>query len=366
MLQNKAKRVNLFYLLKTGIGSAIAILIADSFGLSYSPSAGIITLLTIQNTKKDTIAIALKRVIAFVLAVAIAFFIFTTLGYSPLTFGFFVFVFVAVCILLELRDGIAMNAVLTTHFLIEQRFDSKMIMNEAGILFIGMSIGIIVNLIMPNYKERIRREQLQLEEEIKKLLRGMAKLLRDKDACLVQKGNTLELHLDDFHPEVEAEESRNELSQASDPEELDFAHLEHLLDSLLKKAYEDAGNTLLSNTKYLVSYLKMRKLQLKVLMSIRDKMLIIPVILRQSFPIVEFIEHIADSFHELNNAEGLLLECQELYEHYRKEALPGSREEFEYRSILFHILMELEYFLMLKQNFMKELDDKDREAYWLK
>lgn len=360
-MNKRVQRINLFYLLKTGFGSAIAILIAETIGLAYSPSAGIITLLTIQNTKKETITIALKRIAAFCLAVAIAFVIFSTIGYSPVTFGLFVFLFVAFCILLELKDGIAMNAVLTTHFLIEKKFDFDLLMNEVAILFIGMGIGVMVNLIMPKYKERIRREQLLLEQEIKKLLRGMAKLLQDKDACLVQGGNVVEKT-----GEALSHEEAVIIPKQSELVEKDFNRIEHMLDKLLRKAYEDAGNTLLSDTKYLVSYLEMRKLQLNVLKGIRDKMLSIPVLLRQSYPIVTFIEHIADSFHELNNAEGLLKELQGLYEHFRGEALPGSREEFEYRSILFQILKEIEYFLILKQNFMKELDASDIKSYWAK
>lgn len=39
--------------MKSGIGAAIAIIIAEGLGLLYGPSAGIITLLFIQDTKKE-------------------------------------------------------------------------------------------------------------------------------------------------------------------------------------------------------------------------------------------------------------------------------------------------------------------------
>ncbi len=47
-------------MVKIAIGSVISIFLADMMGLSYSTSAGIITLLTIQDTSRETIAISAK------------------------------------------------------------------------------------------------------------------------------------------------------------------------------------------------------------------------------------------------------------------------------------------------------------------
>lgn len=328
-LKKQLKKVNLLFLLKTGIGSAAAILIADSLGFLFSPSAGIITLLTIQNTKKETIVIALRRFEAFILAIVIAYVFFSAFGYSPITFGLFVFVFVAMCILTGLKDGIAMNTVLMTHFLIEKHVGISLILNEFGILVIGMGIGIFLNLLMPSKKKLIRKEQLLLEEEIKETLHRLADALRKKAS-----------------------------------ERTGFAALELRLEELLRRAYEEADNSLLSDTRYLVSYLEMRRLQLDVLRGIADDIEGIPVLLTQTFPIADFIEHIAASFHELNNVEGLLEELINLKEHYRQDQLPKTREEFEYRAMLFQILKELEYFLILKQNFVSNLEKKNMKTYW--
>ena len=57
---------------KIGIGSALAILIAEWMGLSYATSAGIVTLLTLQNTRKDTFHLALRRMTSFVVTMLLA------------------------------------------------------------------------------------------------------------------------------------------------------------------------------------------------------------------------------------------------------------------------------------------------------
>ncbi len=411
---NKLNKVNILFLLKTGIGSAIAIILAQSLGLAYSPSAGIITLLTIQNTKKETIYIALRRFTAFIIAVSITYVMFRIFGYSAFTFGGIIFLFAGVCSLLGLKDGLSMNAVLMTHFLIEKTMDISFILNEVGLLVIGMVIGIMLNLIMPRYRELIRRDQILLEEEIKATLRELSHMLQEKDSCLIQNQNIGKRIMDtdlldyspniftqdnmkdstnnitkdklndrvefiteeiakvklkdklknDFKDKLKDREKTEHLAQDEQASPPNFIKLEHMLDNLLKKAYEDAGNTLQSNTKYLVSYLEMRKLQIEVLKNVAENIKHIPVILRQTYPIAEFLENIAESFHELNNVKGLLKELEELQEHYRREPLPITREEFEYRAILYQILKELEYFLLLKRNFIKELENKNMKSYW--
>src|SRR5690606_27697528 len=141
----KLNKINPLFVLKVGIGSAVAIIVAETLGLMYSPSAGIITLLTVQNTKKETLLVASKRIISFLMAVVISYIMFSAFGYNPCVFGCFVLVFVGLSYLFNLKDGISMNAVLMTHFLIEQRVDWQMFVNEAMILGIGMGIGIILN-----------------------------------------------------------------------------------------------------------------------------------------------------------------------------------------------------------------------------
>ena len=79
-----------------------------------------------------------------------------------------------------------MNAVLMTHFLVEKRFDFPLIRNEVGILMIGMVIGIMLNLIMPKNRARIRKEQMALEDEFRNLLHELKDSLANKDACYVQ------------------------------------------------------------------------------------------------------------------------------------------------------------------------------------
>lgn len=326
-LSKRIKKLNFLLLLKTGFGSAIAIFIANRFNLLYSASAGIITLLTIQNTKKETINIAFKRMLAFLVAIIVAYIVFSRVGYTPIAFGGFIFIFVAICNLFGLQDGISMNAVLTTHFLIEKTMNPTFIMNEVFLLIIGMSIGIILNLIMPKNMKKIKEEQKVVEGQIRSILSCMSSMLKGNKECL----QTIE-----------------------DKENIDLAGLSLSLDNLLLKAYEEAGNTLLVETQYQISYLEMRKLQIVVLKDIFENIVNIHDILSQSIEVSRYMEKVAEEFHELNNVKSLLLELEELYKFFRNETLPTTRDEFENRAILFNILRDLEHFLQIKKSFIEK------------
>ena len=133
--------------LKIAVGATLAIIIASYFSLLYAVSAGIITLLTLQDTKKETFLVATKRIIAFVISYILVFITFKILGFNPMAFGLFLLVFTGICIRFKFQESIPMNAVLATHYLLEKNVSIEMFKNEALILLIGTGIGIIGSII---------------------------------------------------------------------------------------------------------------------------------------------------------------------------------------------------------------------------
>ena len=123
-------------LIKIAVGSVVSIFLADMLGLSYGTSAGIITLLTIQDTSRETIIISVKRVCAFLLAAVLAGLVFRAAGYHVISYGIFLFLFIACCIPLRLGDAVSINAVLATHYLLEMDMSPSFIWNEVQLLFI--------------------------------------------------------------------------------------------------------------------------------------------------------------------------------------------------------------------------------------
>lgn len=323
-------KINLIKTIKIAIGSSIAILIANSLGLQNSLSAGIITLLSIQDTKKETLLIALKRLLAFTLATIIAYLLFENLGYKPYVFGIFLMIFVASSYLFELEDGISMCSVLTTHFLIEKSMDLPFIGNEFLLLFIGTLIAILLNMYMPNKLEVIKNDIQLIEKHIQRILNLMS-------VCIIGRGCQKDgLTCKDtcyFSEELIA--------------------LEKHINNGINRAYHNINNVLLSDTRYYLRYFIMRKNQYDILKRINEQILLLTDSPKQSLPISELIKEVARTFHESNDGEDLLLQLKEMMEKFREEANPVSRDEFENRAVLFMIMKDLENFLRIKQRFSK-------------
>lgn len=313
------KKNNLIKTLKVAIGSMLAIIIAQSLNVAYSTSAGVIALLSIQNTKKETIYVALKRGASFFLAIFIAIITFSLLGYSPISFGIFLLFFVAISYKLELGDGISINAVLMTHLLVEKSISFSWIINEAGLFIIGSSIGIVLNLYMPSSKAAVVEFQRKVEEKSRRILENISRKINGE--------------------KIQAEE--------------DIKQLFKILKTAKKKAYENMNNTFAGDTQYYIDYIDMRKSQTKILKKIYGNLELLTMVPNQGKRISEFILRISETYHENNNGKKLLKQLNELKIYMKNEPLPKDRDEFENRAILFVVLSDLERFLELKVEFSK-------------
>lgn len=339
-------KIDLLKIVKIAVGSSLAILIANFFGLAYSASAGIITLLSIQDTKKETLAIAMKRVVAFILAVVIAYFLFFALGYYPVTFGLFLLLFILVSYTLKISEGISMCAVLISHFLIEKNMKLEFIINEFLILFIGIIIGIFFNLFMPRNLHLVKMHMNKVEDTVKIILEKLAKSILENEI----EGDYLEYGTGTY---IETYDITYDLKE-----------LGELLETGLLRAYQNMNNTLLVDTTYYIQYFTMRKNQYEILNHMKDRIDRLSLIPKQARPIYEFVIKISSQLHEYNNARDLLNELEKILEGFKEEPNPKTREEFENRAVLLLLMYDIENFLMIKRNFVDSISEKQIETFW--
>ena len=78
---------------KTVLSATLAIFLAQATNLLYPPSAGIIALLSVTNTKRSTLKTGFSRLLSLTLATVIAFLSFTLLGFTPFAFGIYLLFF---------------------------------------------------------------------------------------------------------------------------------------------------------------------------------------------------------------------------------------------------------------------------------
>lgn len=321
-------------ILKIGAGAGIAIALAQAMGLEFSTSAGVITLLSIQDTKKETIRVIVLRLCSFCIAIALSAACFSLLGYGALAIGVFLLFFSGASFVLGMQEGIAVNTVLMTHFMSEQSMSIPQVGNELAILVVGAGMGLLLNLYIPGKEKQIRAGQEAVENRMKGILKDMQGLLL---ASLQPSPDSL----------------RNSL-----------AELDRELKKGEKHAFEEMENKLLSETSYYLHYMNMRRMQSGILGRIGENICHLQIFPAQSDQIARLIGQISDSFHEYNNALELLMELEGVKESIRKQALPDTRREFESRAVLYQILLELESFLEIKKNFVEELRESDIKKFW--
>ena len=85
---------------------------------------------------------------------------------------------------------------------------------------------------------------------------------------------------------------------------------------------------------------------------------------RQAEIIAEYILYLTDYVIEMNVPKLQLEKLHQIFSDMKKEPLPITREEFESRAMLYHILMDLEEFLVYKKRFVNELDEHQLQRYW--
>lgn len=307
--------------LKTGIGASIAMIIAKQIGLEYAVSAGIITILSIQNTKRQSVNIAIQRIASCVAALLISSVVFMLLGYNAIAFGIFLLVFIPLTVRFKLEQGIVVSSVLVTHLLVQKSSSIFWIQNELGLMIIGVGVALLLNLYMPSIEGEIKQDQVYIEEKMKEILFQMAKSLKNNNIFI--------------------------------KEEKLFNKLEKRLHMARIRAYNNLNNYFLSDASYYVQYMEMRTQQFETLKRMKEHFQRFFMTYEQSIIMAYFTESVANSLNEENTAEKQLKAVDILREDFKKMELPSTREEFENRAMLFQFLNDLEQFLIIKNEFRK-------------
>lgn len=316
--------INWMKAVKIAVGAVFAILLAEILGLENAASAGIITLLTVQNTRRETIAGSGRRLIAFGLMTLLSAPIYAFCGTMPWTFGIVLLLLLLLCFGLHLEDSVPINAVMATHYMAAGGVSLVMLKNELLLLIIGSGIGLLVNWVMPDNMHKIQEKQTQLDEEIRVILRKIAE------------------HLTDMAHEIPFSTDR-------------FARAESLSVSLRREIEFFLQNQTWDQDMYFMRYVNMRREQCGVLQRIYDQLSRLTVLPKQAIPLARLFSEIAEQYHEKNDCQALLAQLDELHASYCRDALPETRESFENRAILYCILTETQSFLKLKQKFYQEM-----------
>ena len=319
---------------KIGLGSSIAIYIAQTLHLEYAVSAGTVTLLTLMATKWETIRLSVARFASFISTVLLGWLIFSNISSMWAAYGILLTLVVFMAEALGWRTTISVNSVVAAHLVTNHDFSPAAIRNEFLLVLIGVILAIILNLFNGNvfHKQKIISDMRDTENRLQSILRDLAAYLY---------GDEMQHNVWDNIRELE-DRSRDYIKSATE--------------------YQD--NTFQSHPEYYITYFEMRYQQCRILHNLNTELVKISSMPKQAAVIADYLLYLAEYVIEINHPLLQITRLNEIFAGMRNEQLPQTRDEFENRALLYHVLMDIQDFLMLKADFVNKLDEKQLERYW--
>lgn len=311
--------LNSLKMIFAGISS---ICVASLFNLDFAVSAGIVAMLSIMPSKKETFQTAFSRFAGFLTALFISFLCFKIIGITLTAYFVYLVLYIFVCQYFKWFSSIVMNSVLISHFLTFGKMDLSTILNEFFIFLIGVSFGILVNLHLHKKQFQIDKLKNQLDDEIKKILNRMAQRITDE--------------------------------QMENYDGSCFENLNEILFEAKTLALENSKNQFKSEF-FDLNYINMRQNQIQILYEMYKRVTNIHTPPFTAQIISDFLNKTSCEYHTENDCTTLLHELDVIKMQMKEKPLPQTREEFESRAELYTLLQLITEFLNLKNNFSKKL-----------
>lgn len=304
--------------LKTAIGVSVAIALAQAFDLTFYASAGIITILCIQKTRRQSLRISWQRFLACSIGILYGAIFFESFGYHPLTIALLLLAFIPTVVYLKAQEGIATSSVIILHLYILREVSTSIIINEFGIIIIGVGIALLMNVYMPSVEKKLKKIQLDIEKNFKEIFLQFAIFLKEGESNWDGK---------------EITETATLLSEGKG------IALQNIENHLLR--YEDNY----------YHYFKMREKQFEIIERVMLLISSLDQTVLQGRKIATFLEELSKGVIPEKSPIDFLQKLNELQEEFKEMDLPINRQEFEIRSSLYSFVKEIEQYLIIKRHF---------------
>ncbi len=306
--------------LKTAIATPLAIGIAQFVGVSNIVSAGILTILCIQPSRKQSVESALHRFFACILAIIFSVAFFELINYTPIVLGLLLTVFIPTTVLLKIQKGILTSTVITLNLYSLGTIKFDYISDQLLLTIVGIGTGLIVNLYMPSLDKHLTKIQAKLESNFKSILHEIA--------LFIKEGN-----------------------MNWDGKEI--SNIELSLEKAQQLVERDRENHLLKDDHSFEKYFTMREKQFELLQQMLPLVTRLPKKDLMSEKIAIFFEQLSAAVHPGNTAKVFLNQLNEIKTLFKGQPLPTTQEEFETRSSLHQLLFLIEEYLKIKSKFSK-------------
>ncbi len=300
--------------------------IAYWLGISNYILVGILSILSISPTKKDSIIHGMKRFIDVIYALALATVFFVVFGFELYVLLVFVLVFIFSSFLMKLEIGMVPSIVLAHHVYEFGSFDWMFLLEQIGIITLSIGIALLVNTFYPEFwLKQMKKQLLDVDQMLRDHLYMLSIILMQKE------------DLDAFLIHYELMNRR--------------------ISSMVEEAELKDKNRVLSNDHRYLAYLYMRRNQLNFINNMYKSASRIKTYHEHQEIISAYIEALVLDIGDDNKADVQVEKLRKLKTDFEKEELPKTRKEFETRAMLYHILEDIEAMLDVKSLFHQRYPD---------
>lgn len=314
--------------IKTAIATPIAIFIAQMLSVSNIVAAGILTILCIQPSRKRSVITAWERLAACLLAIVFSFIFFELLGYSILTLGILLFLFIPVTVYLKIDSGILTGTVITLNIFHFGMMNVGFIKEQLLLILIGIGTGLAVNIYMPSLDKQLQSLQKQLEDEFKVILHEIARYIREENM---------------------------------DWQGKEITNVIDILEKADEFVKRDKENHLLRENHLYDQYFTMRQRQFSLLKQMLPIITRIPKRDESSQQLALFFSELSGAVHPGDTSVIYKQQLEDLHTKLEKTPLPGTDDEFQSRASLFQLLFLLETYLDLKTNYYRASEKLEKK-----
>ncbi|CAM3804518.1 aromatic acid exporter family protein [Alkalicoccus chagannorensis] len=306
--------------MKTAAGAAIAVLAAQLLQLDFYVSAGILTILCIQKTRKKSFQSSWERLAACLIILVMGAVIFEVFNYAFWSIALVLLLFIPLTVRLQITSGIVTSAVIMFHLYTAENITTGLILNELALITIGLSTALVMNIYIPSNEEKLDSMQDDLEEQLAVIFHEFAAYIR----------------------EGEQNWTGEEITRASD-----------ILKEAKNEALQNLENHIMRYEDTYYHYFKMREKQLDIIEQMMPLLTTIDYHVEQADMLASYMDELADGVNPRNTAYKYIDKLDELKESFKTMPLPETREEFEARAALAHLVRELEQYLAVKKQFKR-------------
>lgn len=300
---------------------------AQLLGLQFHISAGIITILCIKPTKKQSFQAAGERFLACLFGLVCASVFLQLFGYHPWVLSLVLLILIPICVKWKLTDGIVSSFVIVLHLYVLKTISMSIVMNEIALMIIGIGFALLLNLHIPSLEKELKDYQQQIEANFKKIIAEFAIYLR---------------------------------TGTSDWDGKEITTTTELLEKAKRLAAKNIENYTDEKGPDFYTYFEVREKQFDILVRLMPIVSSFPGSIYQGELIADFLDELQEGIHPGNTADKYLQQLYLIRKRVRNTPLPKDNKEFELRASLFHLVNEFERYLFIKKSLSEQKKGKNK------